>query len=197
MNNTDIKSALSELAEISYLLETEYEENGGEITESTEQKEQQLEDLQILLSTEGVNSLGRWLKGVEDEIKNLKAEKDFVSRRIKAKENTIDYIKSMVFQVCQATGTEKIKGSLGYTFTPYVSEKTETNKDLLKSSYFDKVNNAIREAGVPSYITFTLGASTTEAKISGVMDGDEALFVTTQTPSCKFTKPRATKATEE
>ena len=84
MNNNDIKAAIAALSETMFLLEEEYLENGGEVTEYTATMEANIERLKILLTTEGVDSLGRWLKSREDALKALKAEKDSVNRQIKS-----------------------------------------------------------------------------------------------------------------
>ena len=49
MNNKDINAVLAALNESVFLLEEEYMENGGEVTESTEQQEQYIESLKALL----------------------------------------------------------------------------------------------------------------------------------------------------
>ena len=59
MNNNDIKAALAALNESVFQLEEEYMENGGEVTEFTEQQEQYIEELKSLLEDEGIDSLGR------------------------------------------------------------------------------------------------------------------------------------------
>ena len=92
MNNRDITAALAALEEASFLLEEEYEMNGGEVTEETEAQEEYIESLKALLEDEGIDSLGRWLKSKEDLIKTLKAERDSVNRQIKKTENGIEYI---------------------------------------------------------------------------------------------------------
>ena len=116
MNNNDIKAALAALSETMILLEEEYLENGGEVTEYTATMEANIERLKVLLTTEGVDSLGRWLKSREDALKGLKAEKDSVTRQIKSCENTIEYIKTMVNRVLISTEQEKVKGTF-YSFT--------------------------------------------------------------------------------
>lgn len=192
MNNTDIKNALYQFNATMYSLEEEYIENGGEVTESTEQKEQIISDLKEMLTGEGIDSLGRWLASKEDEIKRLKAEKDAATRKINAANNTIDYIKFMVNQVLTETGTEKAKGTF-YSFTPTTSVKTEVDKELLKAFYEEKVKDALVQAHIPAYVGVTLTASATKAKELGVVDGDEGLFSETATPSVRFTKPRGKK----
>ena len=192
MNNTEIRDALSRLHEMEYFLEEEYENNGGEVTEHTEAQESAIAALRELLTTEGVDSLGRWLKAKEDQIKSLKAEKDSVTRQINAANNTIDYIKSQIYELMVQTGMEKVKGTF-YSFAPITSVKTEVDKELLKTLYEDKVKTAMIQARIPAYVGVTLTASTTKAKELGVVEGDEGLFTETTSPSVRFTKPRASK----
>ena len=194
MNNTDIKNAIAKIQEMEFYLEEEYEENGGEITESTESKEQVIAAMKDLLTTEGVDSLGRWLASVQDKITRLKAEKDSVTRQINAANNTIDYIKYMVNQVLTETKTEKVKGTF-YSFAPTTSVKTEVEKALIKEMFQEKVESILRDNDIiPADITISLGAS-----VSALPEGAElpAYYTRTSTPSCKFTKPRASKKTEE
>lgn len=189
MNNNEIKEALSQLQEMEYLLNEEYENNGGEVTDYTEQQEKSIEALRELLTTEGVDSLGRWLKSKEDEVKALKAEKDYVARRIESANNTIDYIKTQVYNLMTATGMEKVKGSLGYSFAPTMSVKTTVDKDILKDMFLERIEEKVREF-VPKDVTITLGASV-KALPEGV---DLPLYYSrTESPSCRFTKPRASK----
>ena len=93
MNNAEIREALSRLQEMEFLLEEEYANNGGEVTDYTEQQEMCIEALREMLTTDGVDSLGRWLKAKEDQIVSLKAEKDNITRKIKKCEGTIEFIK--------------------------------------------------------------------------------------------------------
>ena len=194
MTNNEIKDAISILYATANELENEYIENGGEMTESTESKEAQIEAVKELLNGEGIDSLGRWLKAKEDEKKSLKAEKDYISRRITACDNTIDYIKWMVGQVLRSTGQEKVKGSNGYAFAQYTSETTKADSAVLKDRYYEQALKAIHEAGIPDYVTLTLGAS-----VSLVPEGAELpdVFIHTSTETCKFTKPRAAAKKEE
>lgn len=195
MNNADIREALSKLQEMEYLLEQEYDNNGGEVTDFTEQQEQSIAALRELLTTEGVDSLGRWLKSQEDKIKTLKAEKDSVTRQINNVNTTIDYIKGQIHNVMTQTGLDKVKGTF-YSFAPTMSVKTEVNKDVLKAAYEQRVKEAMLQAQIPAYIGVTLSASTTKAKEVGLVDGDEQLFTETTNPSVRFTKPRANKEAE-
>ena len=192
MNNTEIREALSKLQQMEYFLEEEYENNGGEVNDYTEQQEASIAALRELLTTEGVDSLGRWLKAKEDEIKALKAEKDAVTRKINAVNNTIDYIKTQVNLLMTQTGVEKVKGTF-YSFAPTTSVKTEVDKEFLKTIYADRIEEAIRAAHIPAYVDVTLTASSTKAAELGIVEGDEEIFHTTEKPSVRFTKPRASK----
>lgn len=188
MNNHNIKDALSALAENCYLLEQAYTENGGEVTDETLSLESNIDYLKELLLQDGVDSLGRWLKAKEDEVKTYKAEKDAAARKIKSCENTIDYIKSMVHQVLTAAEVDKVKGSF-YSFTPYEKVSTSADKERINELYNDKVAEALKELGIPTYITFSLGASVNLVQDENLPD----VFVRTTSHSCKFTKPRANK----
>jgi hypothetical protein len=192
MNNNDIKSALAELSTTMFLLEEEYMENGGEVTEYTATMEANIERLKVLLTTEGVDSLGRWLKSQEDRNKTLKAERDSINRQIKSCENTIDYIKTMVNRVLGMTEQEKVKGTL-YSFTTTTSETTSVDKEILNKKFFEAVEKKLRGGKrpvIPVDVTITLGAS-----IKNVPEGAEipAYYIHSSKPSVKFTKPRASK----
>ena len=192
MNNTDIKSAIAELSTTMFLLEEEYMENGGEVTEYTATMEANIERLKVLLTTEGVDSLGRWLKSKEDQIKSLKAERDSVTRQIKSCENTIDYIKTQINNVLVATEQEKVKGTF-YSFAVTTSETTSVDKDALKERFMDAVEKKLRGGKnpvIPVDVTITLGAS-----IKNVPEGAEipSYYLKESKPSVKFTKPRASK----
>lgn len=188
MNNKDITAALAALNESMYLLEEEYIDNGGEVTEQTEQMEARIESLKALLKTEGVDSLGRWLKTKEDLVKTLKAEKASVDRQIKAVENTIDFIKFQIGQVLSSIGEEKVKGTF-YTFAPAISRKTEVDKEILEDKYIGKVAMVLDEI-LPAWVSVKLSAS-----VKAIPEGVElpSEFKVIETLTCKFTKPRGKK----
>lgn len=190
MTNKDITDALAKLQGCTVALEEAYEENGGEITEETLHMEQEREALTELLTTEGVDTLGRWLKGKEDEAKTLKAEADYITRERRAVESGIDYIKDRIAEVLLATGTDKIKGSNGYSFTATESVTTSVNKDAIKARWQEVAEQALRAAGIPSYITVKL-----DAAVSAVPEGEDLPDVFTQLrkQSVTFRKPRASK----
>ena len=193
MDYKELNQVLANLDQAMVTLEDLYIENEGEVTEQTEQMEQEISGLQELLTKDGIDLLGGWLKAKEDKKKSLKAEKDYITRQIAAIDETIEFIKTKINQVMFAAGKDKIKGDRGYSFALTISTKTEVDKDLLKVIYADKVEEAIRAAHVPAYIGVSLTASSTKASELGVVEGDEGIFVTTEKPSVRFTKPRATK----
>lgn len=190
MNNKEITNAIADLYRATNTLEELYIENGGEVTEEAAEKEEQIEAIKALLTGEGIDSLGRWLAGKEQEKALLKAEKAALDRRIKAVDGTIDYIKYQVGQVLRATGCEKAKG-LAYSFAQATSTKNSVNQEALEAAYMGRVEAALRHALIPEYVHITLKATTTELNAAG---GDALGFIeTTTTETCRFTKPRAAK----
>lgn len=193
MDYKEMNQVLTNLDQAINTLEETYIENEGEVTEETEQMEAEISVLQELLSTEGIDLLGGWLKAKEDRKKSLKAERDYITRKMNAIDETIDFIKDKITEVMKATGQEKIKGDRGYSFTVTHSVKTDVNKDALKALYADKVEEAIRAAHIPAYIGVSLTASSTKANELGVPDGDEEIFSTTEKDTVTFRKPKASK----
>ena len=193
MDYKEMNQVLATLEKATIALEETYMENEGEITEETEQMEQEISGLQELLTTEGIDLLGGWLKAKEDKKKSLKAEKDYITRQISAIDETIDFIKDKVTEVMKATGQDKIKGDRGYSFTATHSVKTDVDKDVLKALYADKVEEAIRAAHIPAYVGVSLTASSTKANELGVLEGDEEIFSTTEKDTVTFRKPKASK----
>ena len=193
MDNKEINSMIESLNASMWAFENYMVENDGVCDEASDQMEEQIGILKDLLTTEGIDSLGRWLKAKEDEIKSLKAEKDYITRKINAATNTIDYIKSQMNKLLKASGMEEIKGANGYKFQVTTSTKTEVDKDVLKTIYADRIEEAIRAAHIPAYVGVTLTASSTKAAEFGIVEGDEEIFHTTEKPSVRFTKPRASK----
>ena len=193
MDYKEMNQVLAELDQAINSLEELYIDGGGEITEETEQMEEHISGLKELLTKDGIDLLGAWLKAKEDRKKSLKAERDFITRQMAAIDETIEFIKGKVNQVMVATGQDKIKGDRGYSFAATTSVKTEVDKDVLKTIYADRIEEAIRTAHIPAYVGVTLTASSTKAAEFGVVEGDEEIFHTTETPSVRFTKPRASK----
>ena len=191
MDYKELQQALSQLEEVMNNLEELYILNEGECTEESERMEVEVDTLKELLSGDGIDMLGRWLKSKEDKKKALKAEKDYITRQMASIDKGIEYIKSMINKVMVATGLEKVKGDRGYSFATTTSTKTDINKDVLKALYADKVEEAIRSAHIPAYVGVTLTASSTKATELGVVEGDEDIFVTMSKPSVRFGKPKA------
>lgn len=184
----DINVALSDLARSCYELEDEYVQNDGEVTEETERKEARIQALRILLHDQGIDLLGRWLKGKEDELKTAKAEKAAADRRVKSIGNTIDFIKAKITEVMKATGMEKAKGTY-YGFTATVSERSSVNQEEVDRLYYAIAESAARAAGVPDWIEVNLKTTATAVKEAGATE----LLDTTVTDTVRFTKPRAAK----
>lgn len=193
MNNKEINSLIESLNASMWAFENYMVENDGVCDEASDQMEEQIGILKELLTTEGIDSLGRWLKAKEDEIKSLKAEKDYITRKINAATSTIDYIKTQMNKILTAAHMQEIKGANGYKFQVTTSTKTEVDKDVLKTIYADRIEEAIRAAHIPAYVGVTLTASSTKAAEFGIVEGDEEIFHTTEKPSVRFTKPRASK----
>ena len=184
-----MQDILSTLDYTSYQLENIYTENEGEVTDETELLEGQVSAMKALLNSEGVDFLGRWLKGKEDRKKALKAEKDYISRQIEATDKTIAFIKAKINEVMTATGCEKVKGSLGYSFATTVSTTTSVDRDLLRDLYPAQVEDAVKDI-LPDDVTVSLSAS-----VSKLEEGAElpAYYHRDETPTVRFTKPRASK----
>ena len=193
MDYKELNQVLADLDQAMFTLEDLYIEGEGEVTEETEQMETQISGLKELLSGEGIDLLGGWLKAKEDKKKSLKAEKDYITRQMSAIDETIEFIKDKITEVMKATGQEKIKGDRGYSFTASHSVKTDVDKDVLKKNYEDKVEKAIRDAGVPLYVGVSLTASCSKVGDDGVSECDENLFVLTEKDTVTFRKPKASK----
>ena len=194
MNAREIKDLMAMLSEATERQEALYIENEGEITAETEDMDAEIDAIKELLTTDGIDSLGAWLRAKEDEKKRYKAEKDYVTRKINATDKSIDYIKSLINQVMRETGVEKVKGDLGYSFQTYTSDTTTVNKPNLFAKYEERLIDAMAKAGIPPYITATLNASSSIAREVGLQEGDEAIFERHLTPTVKFGKPRSSKS---
>ena len=193
MNNKEINSLIESLNASMWAFENYMVENDGVCDEASDQMEEQIGILKKLLTTEGIDSLGRWLKAKEDEIKSLKAEKDYITRKINAATGTIDYIKTQMNKILTAAQMQEIKGANGYKFQVTTSIKTEVNKEILKELFLDKVEKKLRGGKnpvIPADVTFSLGASVSLVPEGAVLP---SYYIRTSSPSCKFSKPRASK----
>lgn len=195
MNYQDIQEAIASMQRAVWQLEDIYVENGGEVTEETEEKEALIEGIRELLTTEGIDALGEWLKSLEDRKAELKAQRDFVARKIKATEGSIEFVKGAVRQVLDATGTDKVNGSLGYSFARTESSKTSVLTEDLDNKWLEAATEAARSAGLPGYVDVELKTTGTRIKEWAAENGGEGEeYLSTETaPSVRFTKPRAAK----
>lgn len=186
MNNKEITNAIADLYRATNTLEELYIENGGEVTEEAAEKEEQIEAIKALLTGEGIDSLGRWLAGKEQEKALLKAEKAALDRRIKAVDGTIDYIKYQVGQVLRATGCEKAKG-LAYSFAQATSTTNSINYEAIEQDWGAIAEDAFREAGLPDWLHITFKTTTKE-----LQEAEAGTYLDTEVKeTCRFTKPRA------
>lgn len=196
MNNKDINEAIAQLANIDWQLATAFEENGGEVTPELQQQLDQQENLRTLLEGEGIDSLGRWLKSVEDSIMALKAERDSINRRIKAHTQTVAYIKSQLRNVMDSLGLEKAKG-VSYSFRIHDSGRTSLDGDAIDHKWLDVVTEAARAAGLPGYLDVAIDTTTSRLlEWADEHEGEGSEYVHTETtPTVTFVKPRANKDT--
>ena len=189
MHYNDIQSAMAALYHANENFDALMEENGGELTPEAEDLENVKNALQDLLSGEGIDSLGRWLKAKEDEKATFKAEKAAADRRIKAVDKTIDFIKHEIGRVLRATGQEKVKGTF-YSFSQFDSTKTSFDAKALDEKFLDMVTEAARNAGLPASVDVALKTTATRLQ----EDENLAELVSVETSeTCKFTKPKKEK----
>lgn len=192
MNNKEINSLIESLNASMWAFENYMVENDGVCDEASDQMEERIGILKELLTTEGIDSLGRWLKAKEDEIKSLKAEKDYITRKINAATGTIDYIKTQMNKILTAAQMQEIKGANGYKFQVTTSTKTEVLKDALNDAFLEIAQVGARANGLPDWVDIQLKTTATEIKNSGDMDA-LSFLQETSSPSVRFTKPRATR----
>lgn len=188
MTNKEITNAIAELYRTANTLEELYIENEGEVTEEAAEKEEQLEAIKALLNGEGIDSLGRWLAGKEQEKAILKAEKAAIDRKMKAVDGTIDYIKFQVGQVLRATGCEKVKG-LAYAFAQATSTTNSINYEAIEQDWGAIAEEAFREAGLPEWLHINFKTTTKE-----LQEAEAGTYLDTEVKdTIRFTKPRAPK----
>ena len=189
MNIHEINDLINSLDYARYKREEILVEGGGEETEEVLYLDGIEQSLTALLNTDGVDSLGRWYKAQEDRKKTLKAEKDYITRQMAAIDNTLDYIKAKIDEIMAATGCEKVKGILGYSFARAVSTTTTVDKDILRDHFQAIVEDAVKDLR-PADVTVSLSAS-----VSKLEDGAELpdYYTRTETPTVRVTKPRANK----
>ena len=191
MDYNEMNRLLANLDQAMNSLEESYAESEGEITEETERMETEISGIRELLSTDGIDLLGGWLKSKEDRKKALKAERDYISRQMAAIDKSIEFIKGKIHEVMVATGQEKIRGERGYSFTTAISTKSEVRKDALNDSFLEIAQLGARMNGLPDWVDIQLKATTSELREAG---GYALEFLEeSSVPTVRFTKPRANK----
>lgn len=188
MKYKDIRASVHSLKAIQFALNNEYDENGGEVTESTADKEELKETIIYMLKNGGVDHLARVLNSVNADIDGYKAEQDFLKRQQRKSEGFREDILECINIALEELGEDKVKGEFGYSFTQHTASSTKPDNKLIKDMYYKEVEKVIRESGVvPEHITFTLSASSTLLK-----EGEEMpdYLVTTSRARATYRKPR-------
>ena len=183
----DIREAIYRLKAVQFALNNEYEENEGEVTQSTIDKEEMIDTIKYMLENGGTDKLARLLNSVKADIDQYKAEQEYLKRQQKKCESFQDDILECVDIALRALGREKQKGDFGYSFTQHVMSLTKPDTKLIKEMFYKDVEKAIRDAKVcPEHITFTLSASSSLLK-----DGEDMpdYFTTTSRSRATFRKP--------
>ena len=184
----ELQEQLARLARLAEERENRLIENEGLVTPDIEAIEAEIDFVSSFLQGPGIDELGRWMKATEDKMNTYKAEKAAADRKVKATQNTLDFIKAKIAEVMVATGMDKAKGSY-YSFTKYVSEKSSVNQDEVDRLYLDVATSAAHDAGLPAYIDVVLKTNTTALKEWGATD----LLDVTKADAVRFTKPRKAK----
>lgn len=191
----DIRDALYRLKAIQFALNNEYEENGGEETESTISKEEMKDAILYMLENGGVDQLARLLNSVKADIDQYKEEQKFLKRQQDKQENFQEDILECINIAMESLGEEKMKGEFGYSFTQHIASSTKPDNKMIKEMFFKDVEKAIRDARVcPEHITFTLSASSTLLKKGEDMPD---YFTTTSRARATFRKPLKKEDTKD
>lgn len=183
----DIREALYKLKYLQFALNNEYEQNEGEVTDSTMEKEEMISTIRYMLENGGVDQLARLLNSVKADIDQYKEEQKFLKRQQEKQENFQEDILECVNIAMEELGAEKVKGDFGYSFAQHISSSTKPDTKLIKELFYKDVEKAIREARVcPDHITFTLSASSTLLK-----EGEDMpdYFTTTSRARATYRKP--------
>lgn len=160
MTPREINETLRRLQEEKWRLQQELEENEGEVTESVLTREQAIKDIKaLILSPEGVDSLGRLIRSNKDDIETFKGEKKAVETKIKKTESYNDWLLELVDECLKECECDKASGKLGYSFTQHTSVTTEVDKKMLKDMFYERAMEAIRATDIPQDVTITLSAS--------------------------------------
>ena len=183
----DIRDAIYRLKAVQFALNNEYEQNEGEVTQSTIDKEEMINTIKFTLANGGTDKLARVLNSVDADIEQYKNEQNYLKRQQEKCENFREDILECIDIALRALGKEKLKGDLGYSFTQHITSSTKPDQKLIRELYYKDVEKAIRDAKVcPDHITFTLSASCNLLK-----EGEEKpdYFTTTSKSRATFRKP--------
>jgi uncharacterized small protein (DUF1192 family) len=187
MYTNEITKALATLAELMQTQEDTYIENGGEITEETEAREEDINALKVLLTTEGADELGRRIAAKQDEVDRYKAEVKAAQVRVKAAQRSVDYYKYLIGQVLRMTDTQAVKGSF-YGFQQAVSTKNAVNYYTIEDRFGTLVQNALGHI-LPGWLHVDFSTTVKELQEAGEAD----YLATTTTDTITFSKPRKAK----
>lgn len=183
----DIRDAIYRLKAVQFALNNEYEQNEGEVTQSTIDKEEMINTIKFTLANGGTDKLARVLNSVDADIEQYKNEQKYLKRQQEKCENFREDILECIDIALRALGKEKLKGDFGYSFTQHITSSTKPDQKLIRELYYKDVEKAIRDAKVcPDHITFTLSASCNLLK-----EGEEMpdYFMTTSKSRATFRKP--------
>ena len=183
----DIREAIYRLKAVQFALNNEYEQNEGEVTQSTIEKEEMIDTIKYMLENEGTDKLARLLNSVDADIEQYKNEQEYLKRQQKKCESFKDDILECIDIALRALGKDKTKGEFGYSFTQHITSSTKPDQKLIRELFYKDVEKAIREAKVcPDHITFTLSASCNLLK-----EGEDMpdYFTTTSKSRATFRKP--------
>lgn len=183
----DIRDAIYRLKAVQFALNNEYEENEGEVTQSTIDKEELIATIKYMLENGGTDKLARLLNSVKADIEQYKDEQKFLKRQQDKCENFQEDILECTDIALRALGKDKLKGDFGYSFTQHIASSTKPDQKLIREMFYKDVERAIREAKVcPDHITFTLSASCNLLK-----EGEDMpdYFTTTSKSRATFRRP--------
>lgn len=181
-----MNDAIARLRSITESLDEAYEENGGEVTDYTEAIEEQKELIAAILQTEGMDTLGRWLKSLEDEELQYKDEAAYIARKRKRISENIAFVKWQSAQVMKELGLEKIKGENGYSFTATQSTVSACDEKALKEDWLPVVKQLCEAANIPSYVKITISGDMAAAKN---LEETPSYFSFTKVDNVTFRKP--------
>lgn len=195
MRPREIQDALHRLREEKFRLESEYEENGGEVTEATMSREQAIADIKtLLMSKDGIDSLGRLIRSNTDDIQGYRDEKKHLDSQIKRIEGYNEWLLGLVNGILEESDEDVVKGNLGYSFTQHTSVTTKVDNKMIRERFHEKALDAIRSAGIPADVTISLSAS-----ISSLPEGSELpeWYSISSVGKATFRKPRKAKEEDE